>query len=129
MAWETFKRSTRPNTKDPMITLSKSGQIGLNTAITKRLIGDAKFALLLFDKERLLLGIKFLKNSETDAYPIKLTKSKSHGSISGLAFMKTYGVFSEHTQVYPAKFDESARMLVADVSAAAAKEGKKKVKV
>lgn len=116
MAWETFKRRTRPSPKEPMVTLSGSGMIGLNAAVTRNIIGDNRFAHLLFERDKHLVGIKFFKNSDPDAYPIKCTKSMSHGTIAGVSFLKTYGIFPDKTTAYPASFDESNKILVVDIS-------------
>ncbi len=115
MAWDTFRRTARPSPKSPTITLAKSGIIGLNTAVV-RLIGDRKHALLLFDKEKSLMGIKLLRNSEPDAYPIGVIAQKSHGTISGVAFMKAYGIEPTETRAFPASYDEKSSTLIADVS-------------
>ena len=61
MAWEKFRRRSRPSPKDPMVTLSTNGMIGLNAAVVRNLIGEHKFSHLLFDKEKSLVGIKLLK--------------------------------------------------------------------
>jgi hypothetical protein len=42
--WEQFKRTSKPSPKDPTVTLSSSGLIGLNTAVAKNILGDAKYA-------------------------------------------------------------------------------------
>jgi hypothetical protein len=116
MAWETFKRSRRPSPKDPMVTLSKSGMIGLNSAVTRSIIGDNRFAHLLFDRDRHLIGIKFLKNNDADAYPVKCSNNMGHGTIAGVSFLKTYGIFPDDTKAYPATFDDNSKILVVDVS-------------
>ncbi len=114
--WETFKRRSRPSPKEPMVSLSKSGMIGLNAAVTRNIIGDNQFAHLLFDKERHLIGIKFLKQKDMDSYPVKCTRNKSHGSIAGVSFLKTYKVFPSETTAYPATYDDNTKILVIDVS-------------
>lgn len=131
MAFELFKRRTRPSPKEPMVSLSKSGMIGLNAAVTRNILGDNKFAHLFFDKDKHLIGIKFLKNSDPDAYPVKCTKNMSHGSIAGVSFLKTYGIFPDDTKAYPATFDDNNKILVVDVSGEEIAKGgaKKKVKV
>ena len=115
MAWETFRRTARPSPKTPTITLAKSGIIGLNTAVV-RLIGDRKYGLLLFDREKSLMGIKLLRNSEPDAYPIGVIAKKSHGTISGVSFMKAYGIEPTETRAFPASYDEKSNTLIADIS-------------
>jgi hypothetical protein len=116
MGFELFKRRTRPSTKEPTVSLSKSGMIGLNAAVTRNIIGDNRFAHLLFDGDKHLIGIRFLKNSDPDAYPIKCTKNLSHGSIAGVSFLKTYNIFPDDTKAYPAIYDEAGKILVVDVS-------------
>ncbi len=119
MAWEKWQRRIRPSTKDPMVTLSKSGLIGLNSAIARNILGDSKYAVLLFDRQQSLVGIKLLKANEPDAYPIKVTKSRSHAALSGLAFMKSHGLVPQETTAFPADFEPSDGLLVVDVSALA----------
>lgn len=114
--WETFKRRNRPSPKEPMVSLSKSGMIGLNAAVTRNIVGDNQFAHLLFDKERHLIGVKFLKQKDADAYPVKCTKNKGHGSIAGVSFLKTYGIYPSETTQYMATFDDNAKILIIDVS-------------
>lgn len=116
--WEQFKRTQKPSPKDPTVTLSSSGIIGLNTAVAKNIIGDAKYALLFFDRERHLMGMKFVKHNDPDSYPVKLSSSKSHGSVAGTSFLKTFNIFPTETAKYSAVFDEKEKMLTIDMSGA-----------
>ncbi len=106
----------RPSPKQPTITLGAGGLIGLNAAVTRNILGESKFALLLFDRAKSLIGIKFLDHNEPDAYPIKVVKTKSHAALTGTSFMKTYGIYPTETRSYQASFDERNRILFADVS-------------
>lgn len=125
--WETFKRKMRSSPKDPTITLSRTGSIGLNTAVVRNVLGDCKYVHLLFDRERRLIGFKFIKQADADAYPVQVTKSRSHASVAGVSFMKTYKIFPAETASYPATFDEQTKMLIVDISGLE-KEAKKKAK-
>src|SRR5579863_844846 len=98
MAWEKFQRRMRPSPKDPTVTIGISGQIGLNVAITRNIMGENRYAVLFFDRGKSLVGIKFLKENEPDAYPVKLSKNLSHGAITGTAFLKTYGIYPTETR-------------------------------
>ena len=115
MPWETYRRTSRPSPKSPTVTLSKNGMLGLNTAVIG-LLGNRRFALLMFDRKKYLIGIKLLKENEPDAYPIGVVPAKSHGSISGVGFLKAYGIMPEKTQAFPALFDEKSNTIIADVS-------------
>lgn len=115
MAWEMYRRTSRPSPKSPTITLGKNGIIGLNTAVV-RILGDRKYGLLMFDREKGLIGIRILKKAEPDAYPIGVIPKKSHATVSGVAFMKTYGIELIETRAFPATYDEKSNTFVADVS-------------
>jgi hypothetical protein len=106
-----------------MVTLLKSGMIGLNSAVTRNIVGENKYAHLFFDKEKRLIGFRFQKNNDQDAYPIKCTKSMSHGTIAGVSFLKTFGAFPDETIAYPANFDETNKILVVDISGAESAKG------
>ena len=110
-----YRRSSRPSPKSPTITLGKTGIIGLNTAVV-RILGDRRYGLLLFDREKGLIGIRILKKEEPDAYPIGVIAQKSHATMSGVAFMKTYGIELKETKAFPATYDEKNNILVADIS-------------
>ncbi len=115
MAWETFRRTSRPSPKDPTVTLSKNGMIGLNTA-TIRLLGGNRYCLLMFDRRKHLVGIKLLKENQPDAYPVGVLEAKSHGTISGVSFLKAYGIMPDKTQAFPASYDDKAKLIIVDVS-------------
>ena len=128
MPWETFKRRMRPSPKDPSITMGPSGQIGLNVAFTRNLMGENKFAILLFDREKGMMGIRFIRNNDPDAYPVKLSKNLGHGSVTGTAFLKTYDIYPTETKAFRASWDDREKMLVADVSGLLPAEAQKAAK-
>ena len=72
------------------------------------------------------MGMKFVKQNDPDAYPVKLSPSNSHGSVAGISFLKSYNIFPKETAKYPAVFDEKEKMLTVDLSGAPG--GKKKGK-
>jgi hypothetical protein len=128
MAWEQFKRKMRPSPKSPSVTLGAGGQIGLNVAVTRNLLADNRFALLFFDREKSRIGIRFMKESNPDAYPVKLTKNLSHGAITGTAFLKTYGIYPTETTNCPTSWDLHERILIVDVSGVLEPESVRAVK-
>lgn len=115
MAWETFKGRNRRAPGELAVTLGKTGSIGLNATVVKH-IGDYRFVLLMFDAEKKLMGMKFMKQRDPHSYPVKTTAKDNHGMVSGVSFMKTYGIFPSKTKSYPAKFDEHNKMLIIDLN-------------
>jgi hypothetical protein len=116
MGWETFKGRNRKQIGQPAMTLSKGGSIGLNSAIVKDVLGDYRHATLLFDKQKHLVGVKLLKSPDSESYPIHITPNESYAMISGIAFMKAYGIFPKETKVFDATFDDKNKIIAADVS-------------
>ena len=114
--WEPFKRSKKSSPKDPTITLGSGGAIGLNTAVCKNVLGDNKFALLFYDPDKMLMGIKFIKTSDPDGYPVKITTNRTHGQISGTAFMKFHKIMPTASTNLAATYDSKTNMLTANVS-------------
>jgi hypothetical protein len=106
-----------------MVTLATSGQFGLNAAVVRNLLGDSKFALLMFDRERSMIGIKFLKTNDPDAYPVKVSPNKGHGAITGMAFMKVYDIMPSETRAYPASYDEKNKILMVEIGTPEGKTG------
>jgi hypothetical protein len=62
------------------------------------------------------MGLKFIKQNDPDAYPVKLTASKSHGSLSGTSFLKTYKLFPTETIKYAAIYNEKEKILTVDLT-------------
>lgn len=126
--WETFQRTKKSSSKDPTVTLGKGGVIGLNVAVCRNIVSDNRFAYLLFDKDRGFMGIKFTKKEDPDAYPVKITESRGHASLTGVSFLKTYDIYPAETKVYPATFDEKDKILVVDLNAEDVRIAKKKAR-
>jgi hypothetical protein len=62
------------------------------------------------------MGIKFIKQNDPDSYPVKLTASKSHGSLAGMSFLRTYKIFPIETTKYAAIYNEKEKILAVDLS-------------
>lgn len=125
MAFEVFRGRNRKFVNEASVTLGVSGSIGLNAYVVRH-IGESRFAMLMFDRERDLIGIKFINKHDPDAYPVKVSGRSNHGSISGTAFLKSFGLFPSKTKNYPANYDDKDKMLTVDVSGGFSE--KKKVK-
>jgi hypothetical protein len=116
MAWETFRGRMRKSTREPYVTFSRNGVLNLNSAFIRKYVGDSRFVLLMYDKDRNLVGMKFIKQSDHDAYAVRVMDNDSHGQISGRAFMKEYDIYPEKTVRIEGKLDEHNKIVVMDVS-------------
>lgn len=89
MAFERFVKSKR--SFKPKITLRGNGQIGLNLgAVELYGLSSYQYAVLFFDPERNLIGIKLTNEKEDGA--AKLNVRQSSAAISGKAFLNYYRV-------------------------------------
>lgn len=124
MGWETFKGRKRRQPGEPAVTLTKAGSIGLNSAIVRDILDGNKFATLMFDPDKHLIGIKLSTKGSFESYPINVDRD-NYASIAGVAFLKTYGIFPAVTRSFPASFDSRNHLIIIDVSDLVKKEGKK----
>lgn len=111
MPWETYERKRWRNPSEPAVTLTANGRISLNVAIINEYIGDNKYATLLFDKEKKLVGIKFTKYADSTTYPIFINKAKSSGAINAMGFLKNYEITPPITSNYRASYDGRSKLL------------------
>ena len=129
MAWETFKGRSRRVPGEPAITIGKTGMIGINATIVKTIMAkDTKYALFMFDRDKNLFGLKFIKERLPESYPITLSPRDNHGMLAGTALLKTYDIFPKETKSYLAKFDEHNKIWFIDLKEEGLGGGKKKAK-
>lgn len=111
-----YKRTTIHTSNEPSVTLTANGIIGLNSAVTRNILGDNKFAHFLFSSKERVIGLRFHKHKDADSYPVKCTKNRSHAAIAGISFLKTFGIFPNETTAYPATFLEKSKTLIVNIS-------------
>jgi hypothetical protein len=111
MVWETFTRTRWRNPTDPTVTVTSTGRLSLNVAVINNFVEDNKFAILMFDRSRKLVGIKFAKSSDSTTYPIFINRVKSSAAINCQAFLKNYSLIPEKTSNYEASYDKKSKLL------------------
>lgn len=115
MGWETFKRARWRSPSEPSITVTSSGRVTLNVAIINGFLEDNKFATLMFDREKRLVGIRLSKTADSTTYPIFVNKPKSSAAINCYAFLKNYDIIPSITTNYKAGYDKKGRLLTFSV--------------
>lgn len=111
MAFEAFT-GTQTFTNSPKVSLLKQGNFNFNNGALKILKEKGATHLqLLFDKDTNRIGFKPCNKDTVGAY--KLRENKGVGQISGMAFLKYYGIeYSSKTRAFPATFDDKLKMLI-----------------
>lgn len=113
MAFERFTASGR--SFKGRVSIRRNGQISLSHgAVQKFNLTDYSHAVLFYDKEEHLIGLKPTQDpEEPGAY--KLHHQGMGASIAGLAFLDYYGIDYSHAQRYEARWDEEHEMVVIDL--------------
>lgn len=104
MAFEAFTGG-RIITKDPKVSILKQGNFDFNVGTTKILEEKSVTHLqLLYDKESNRIAFKPCDEKTPGAYPLRGTKGISQ--VSGTAFLKFHGIFSDATRSFPAVWQD-----------------------
>lgn len=113
MSFTKFEPHDTSGSKEPMISIRKSGSFGLNKACFNEYFEDAKSVSLFYDEEDNLVGFKPHEEDKEDAYV--LTEMKSGGSITTYAFMNRYNLSKNITTRYVAQWDDDNELLFIDL--------------
>ena len=117
MSWKPFE-SKRVKSKDPRVSVSKAGNIVMNSAcIRAHFPTDPKpkylYIKLYSNEEAGGVGIKPMQKDDGHCYSINYGPHKNFGSFSGTAFCKSigYDFEKEKTRSFPAKWNDKEGML------------------
>jgi len=118
MAFEKFDESGsgrgRPAGTDPMISIRKSGSIGVNRAALEEFFGDDEGAVLYFDGDANRVGVEPVADSDADDAAYTVSVTDSGGTIAPKAFLETYDLVPDVTTQYdPAWADADEQSLIA----------------
>ena len=114
MAFEKFTETAR--SYRAKLSIRANGTIGLNAgAVAKFEIGSQNFAVLFYDKERQLVGIKPTKN-ENEEGAHRINKGKTGAWIAARRFIDYYELSTEKTRRCDAWWDDTEKMIVAKIS-------------
>ena len=120
MAFEKFDDSGsgrgRPAGTDPMISLRKSGSIGINQAALTEFFEENEGAVMYYDEESDRIGIKPVADKDADEAAYSLTRSDSGGTLAPKAFLRTYDLIPEVTTQYDPKWDDDAELVSIDLT-------------
>lgn len=114
MAFEQVQKTGQGGgTSEPLVSLRKSGGIGINSAAMEEHMPNAEFAHLYYDEENRKLGIKPVDEEDDNTYTIN--KTESSGGITPTSFMKRHGLIPEVTTRYFVEWNDDKEMLVFDL--------------
>lgn len=112
MAFEDFTKPGR--SFKPLLTLRRSGHIGLNNGALHRFALDRYTRVRLrYDRDTRRIGVQPLKNSD-DSNTFKLRIKEGNVTISGRSFLEHYDIPYAQGGKYEAVWDDEG-MVVADL--------------
>ena len=116
MGFELFNPSTKTYTKNPTAAISQFGRISLNSQAVKTFGLDGyKYAALFYDKEKELIGVKFLKEKDVSIASLVSIQGRKNSGIflAALSFLYHYEIFTKDNKftawfdIAPSKLDGS----------------------
>jgi hypothetical protein len=124
MAWEIFTKEIRQKSTAPMLTIGqKLGRVTLNrsAALLFDKEGPIEAVLLMWDKDRRMVGIRPINKKDPRSFGVRYTRSKDKDkSITGAAFaavgfLKHIGYDFSTTKAYPVKRSEDESMFEIEI--------------
>lgn len=119
MAFEKFEDAGRgrgrPAGTDPMISIRKSGSIGINAAALEEYFAEADGAVMYYDADDNRVGIDPTADPDDDEAAYTVSKSDSGGTIAPKAFLEQYDLIPEVTTQYDPAWDEDEDLVVIDL--------------
>lgn len=114
MAFEKIEPSGgRAGTTEPVISLRKSGGIGINQPALDEYFENSEAAEFHYDQENNRVGLKPVDEKQSDNYA--LTRSDSGGSITPKNPLKRFDLIPDITTRYEPEWDDDEELVVIDV--------------
>lgn len=112
MAFERFTKTGKSFV--PKLSIRRTGQLGFNQgAVDEFKMANFEYMVLFFDSDNNKIGVKLTNDVESGA--CKLRVRDGNASISAKAFLDCYGINYTESSRYLLKWDEEAKLLVAEM--------------
>lgn len=115
MGFEKFEEAGsgrgRPTGTDPMISLRKSGSIGVNQASLDEYFDDNDGAVMYYDEDANRIGIEPVADKDADEAAYTVSKTDSGGTIAAQAFLERYDILPDVTTQYDPGWDDDAELI------------------
>lgn len=105
----------RPAGTEPMISIRKSGSIGVNSAALEEYFEEADGAVMYYDEEKNRIGIEPVADKDADEAAYTVSKTESGGTIAPQAFLERYDLLPDVTTQYDPEWDEDEELVVLDL--------------
>jgi hypothetical protein len=119
MAFEKFEEAGsgrgRPAGAEPMISIRKSGSIGINQAAIEAYFADSDGAVMYYDEDENQVGIEPVADKDADEAAYTITKTDSGGTVAPKAFLERYDLIPAVTTQYDPEREDDEGLVVIDL--------------
>jgi hypothetical protein len=105
----------RPAGTEPMISIRKSGSIGVNQAAIDEFFEDQDGAVMYYDEDADQVGIEPVADKDADDAAYTVSKTDSGGTIAPKAFLERYDLIPEVTTQYDPAWNDDEDLVVLDL--------------
>lgn len=112
---ETARGRGRPAGTDPMISIRKSGSLGINETALEEYFNDDEAVVLYYDDESNRVGIEPVADKGADDAAYTISKTNSGGAVTPKAFLEQYELIPEVTTQYEPEWDDDEELIVIDL--------------
>lgn len=106
----------RPSDTEPMISIRKSGSIGVNQAALEEYFEENDGAVMYYDEETARVGIEPVEDKEADEAAYTVSKTDSGGTIAAQAFLTNYGILPDVTTQYTPTWNDDEGLITVDTN-------------
>lgn len=119
MGFEKFEDSHRgrgrPVGTEPMVSVRKSGSIGLNAPTLEEFFEDADGAVMYYNKEDHQIGIEPQPDQDAEEAAYTVSRTDAGGTIAPKAFLEEYELIPEITTQYEPRWHDERDLVVVDL--------------
>jgi hypothetical protein len=119
MAFEKFDEAGRgrgrPAGTDPIVSLRKSGSVGVNQATLEEHFDDEDGAVMYYDDDDNQIGIEPVEDKDADEAAYTVSKTDSGGTIAAQAFLEEYDILPDVTTQYEPNWDDDRGLVTANL--------------
>ena len=112
---ETGSGRGRPAGADPMVSLRKSGSIGINAAALSTYFEDEDGAIMYYNGDDEQIGIEPVDDPDDQEAAYTVSKTEAGGTIAPRAFLEKYELIPHVTTQYDPDWDSDQTLLVIDL--------------
>ncbi|WP_254823000.1 hypothetical protein [Haloglomus halophilum] len=98
-----------------MISIRKSGSIGVNQAAIEEFFEDDDGAVMYYDEDANQVGIEPVADKDADDAAYTVSKTDSGGTIAPKAFLERYDLIPEVTTQYDPEWNDDESLVVLDL--------------